>query len=66
MKENKRSRNAIETFFFHCERIYIVKGKSRERFFAFYLQASATRLVLRELTAFSLSLFIAKFYSFKN
>ena len=62
MKENKR----IETFFFHCERIYTVKGKKQRTVFCFYLQASATRLILRELTAFSLSLFIAKFYSFKN
>lgn len=65
MKENKRSRNAIETFFFHCERIYTVKEK-KQRMAAFYLLTSITRLVLRELTAFSLSLFIAKFYSFKN
>ena len=35
MKENKRSRNAIETFFFHCERIYTVKGKKQRTVFCF-------------------------------
>ena len=29
MKGNKLSRNTIETFFFHSERIYTVKGKKR-------------------------------------
>ncbi len=27
MKRNKRTRNAIDTFFFHCERRYTMKGK---------------------------------------
>lgn len=63
--ERKRAKQkAIDTFFFRCERIYTVKGKKQRM--AFYLLASATRLVLRELIAFSLLLFIIKFYSFKN
>ncbi|MCI6160434.1 MAG: hypothetical protein MR681_03735, partial [Prevotella sp.] len=48
MKRNKQTRNAIDTFFFHCERVYTVKEKSREWLFAL----RATRCVLREPTAF--------------
>ena len=35
MKRNKQTRNAIDTFFFHCERIYTVKGKKQGMAFCF-------------------------------
>ena len=35
MKGNKLSRNTIETFFFHCERIYTVKEKKQRMAFCF-------------------------------
>ncbi|CCX55954.1 putative uncharacterized protein [Bacteroides sp. CAG:1060] len=35
MKRDKRTRNAIDTFFFHCERRYTVKGKKLGKAFCF-------------------------------
>ncbi|WP_262502500.1 hypothetical protein [Porphyromonas circumdentaria] len=35
MKRNKQTRNAIDTFFFHCERVYTVKGKKQGMAFCF-------------------------------
>ncbi|MDY5352970.1 MAG: hypothetical protein SPG69_02900 [Bacteroides pyogenes] len=35
MKRNRRTRNAIEYFFFHCERRYTVKGKKQGKAFGF-------------------------------
>ncbi|RRD87358.1 hypothetical protein EII33_13285 [Bacteroides heparinolyticus] len=64
MKRNKRTRNAIDTFFFHCERVYTVKGKKLGK--AFCLPGSATKCVLRKPTIFSLSPFESPFYPHNN
>ena len=35
MKRNEQTKNAIDTFFFHCERRYTVKGKKQGKTFCF-------------------------------
>lgn len=66
MKRNEQRRNAIDTFFFHCERGYTAKEKSREMPFTFCLSRSERKSVLREGVAFSLSSFESSLYSPNN